>query len=62
MLASPSSNSNLDKRAKEFEKKIDELDKKLPELNNFILPGGGIAGSYLHLCKNSCKKDGKKNR
>lgn len=42
---------DLDKRAKEFEKQIDQMTEKLPELRNFILPGGGKAGSLLHLAR-----------
>lgn len=38
-------------RAVEFEKVIDTLTKKLPRLMNFILPGGGMAGSSLHLAR-----------
>ena len=41
----------LDQRAKEFEKIIDTLTKKMPELKNFILPGGGKAGSFLHVSR-----------
>lgn len=41
----------LEKRPKEFEKFIDELTQKLPEITAFILPGGGKAGSLLHVCR-----------
>ena len=41
----------LEKRAKSFEKCIDDLTKQLPELTEFILPGGGKAGSFLHVCR-----------
>ncbi len=37
------------KRPLEFEKLIDGLTKKLPPLTNFILPGGGKGGAFLHL-------------
>src|SRR5579859_4921478 len=48
-LANPSSKVlGLSERAKEFEKIIDKLENQLPSLNNFILPGGGMAGSFLH--------------
>lgn len=51
-LANPSSKiKNLGKRAQEFEKEIDDLTAKLPELQNFILPGGSLAGSQLHLAR-----------
>jgi cob(I)alamin adenosyltransferase len=41
----------LENRPKEFEKIIDDLTKKMPELKAFILPGGGKAGSMLHVTR-----------
>jgi cob(I)alamin adenosyltransferase len=41
----------LEKRPKEFEKIIDNLTKQMPEIKYFILPGGGKAGSLLHVCR-----------
>ena len=41
----------LEKRPKEFEKLIDDFTKKMPEITYFILPGGGKAGSFLHVCR-----------
>lgn len=41
----------LGTRSKEFEKIIDDLTQKMPELKNFILPGGGKAGSLLHVAR-----------
>lgn len=46
----------LAKRAQELEKIIDELVKRLPRLNNFILPGGSPAGSYLHLARTVARR------
>ncbi len=46
----------LEKRVKEFEKEIDDLTAKLPELENFILPGGGKAGSSLHVARTVCRR------
>ena len=44
-------NLKLDGRVSKFENIIDELDDNLPPLSNFILPGGGRAGSFLHLAR-----------
>jgi cob(I)alamin adenosyltransferase len=46
----------LEKRVKDFEKQIDSLSAKLPELMNFILPGGGKGGSFLHLARTVCRR------
>lgn len=42
---------SLEKRVKEFEKFIDQMTAKMPPLSNFILPGGGKTGSFLHLAR-----------
>jgi cob(I)alamin adenosyltransferase len=41
----------LEQRAKEFEKLIDTMTNKMPPLKQFILPGGGKAGSQLHIAR-----------
>jgi len=43
--------STLNSRVKEFERFIDQMTAKMPALSNFILPGGGKAGSILHLAR-----------
>lgn len=41
----------LDGRIAVFEGVIDTLTEALPELKNFILPGGTILASEMHLCR-----------
>ena len=39
----------------EIEKYIDKMEKDLPELKNFILSGGSIASSWLHMARTFCR-------
>ena len=57
MLANTVSKSEgLEKRVIEIEKLIDELSKNIPELKNFILPGGGEIGSFLHFARSVTRR------
>lgn len=39
----------------ELERSIDQMTAELPPLREFILPGGTIAASLLHLCRTRCR-------
>ena len=56
----PESNKNnttmIDRFITILEAKIDKLEPNLPELKNFILPGGVIGASYLHLARTVCRR------
>lgn len=46
----------LEKEVKYLENLIDDYEKTLPKLTNFILPGGHIASSQVHLLRTSARK------
>ncbi len=39
-----------------LEMSIDKFDEKLPKLKNFILPGGSVGSSNLHLTRTICRR------
>lgn len=57
-LANPQAKplDNLKKKVKEFEDFIDEMTGQMPVLKNFILSGGGKAGSLLHLARTVARR------
>lgn len=42
--------------ASNLEKQIDQLTVELKPMTKFILPGGGVAGSWLHLARTVCRR------
>ncbi len=56
-LANPTSQkTDILKRVSHFEKEIDKMTAKLPKLFNFILPGGGTVGAFLHLARTVARR------
>jgi cob(I)alamin adenosyltransferase len=39
-----------------LEREIDAWNEHLPELRSFVLPGGGMVASYLHLARTVCRR------
>ncbi len=42
--------------AADLEKQINRYEGELPKLKNFILPGGTLTSSYLHLSRSICRR------
>lgn len=39
-----------------LERQMDVIDQTLPRLSRFILPGGSVTSSYLHLARTVCRR------
>ena len=39
-----------------IEQQIDKMNFQLKPLKSFVLPGGSIASSHLHLCRTVCRR------
>lgn len=48
--------SHIKKRVKEMEARIDEMDESLSPLHQFILPGGTMLGSFIHMTRSIARK------
>jgi cob(I)alamin adenosyltransferase len=64
-LATPLSSANKAKLARaefpsdasaQLERYIDQMEERLPPLRNFILPGGSMGSSYLHVARSVCRR------
>lgn len=40
----------------ELEQQMDEMDQELPEIRAFVLPGGHINVSYIHIARTVCRR------
>ncbi len=47
---------HLAKRVTDFETFIDSMTEEIPELKNFVLPGGGKAGAFLHMTRTIARR------
>merc|ERR1712183_18227 len=47
---------DLSSMTEKLENKIDEMTGELPALKNFILPGGTLSSSQLHVCRSVCRR------
>ena len=43
-------------RAEQLEQGLDDLNRTLPVLEEFILPGGGMAASHCHVARSVCRR------
>ena len=59
-LANPNLNNKSNRVTSEMvlflEKEIDRLEKKLPPITFFILPGGNLVASQVHLARAICRR------
>ncbi len=46
----------IEKQVERLEGDIDQLNSELNELSSFILPGGELSASFLHLARSVCRR------
>jgi cob(I)alamin adenosyltransferase len=46
----------LSSQVHRLEQQIDKMNLSLQTLKSFILPGGSMSSSYLHLCRTVCRR------
>ncbi len=54
--AGPACRDFPENRAHWLESRIDRMTRDLAPLKQFILPGGGPAGAWLHICRTVCRR------
>jgi len=47
---------HIEKRVKEMEARIDQMDEKLTPLHQFILPGGTMLASFIHITRSMARR------
>jgi cob(I)alamin adenosyltransferase len=47
---------HIEKRVKEMEARIDQMDEKLSPLHQFILPGGTVLASFIHITRSTARR------
>lgn len=52
----PTKRTDLTDDVTHIEHWIDLLSAKVPELRSFVLPGGSLANSYLHIARTVCRR------
>ena len=45
-----------EEEVKHLEDQIDQISNELPELKNFVIPGGHMVVSYVHLARCTCRR------
>lgn len=55
-LSNPGGEALNEKYVQRLEDMLDEFNRQLPPLEEFILPGGGPAGSACHLARSICRR------
>ena len=45
-----------EEEVKHLEDQIDQINNELPELKNFVIPGGHMVVSYVHLARCTCRR------
>lgn len=56
ILSGGNSTGNMGAQIRQMEERIDELELELPPLSSFVIPGGTMLNSFLHLSRTVCRR------